>query len=192
MAPRACPRHPYIESLPTLWLCVYTCLCKNIQYTCTYKSVHDGAKQARNHRTAFFRLVSARCQLSLRTGVGVKNVPPWIMSPRTLFTGEYCPPGHYSLVNIVPPPVKDVPHERKRTKPSESWNAAVVARFHGSLRGDIIHWWILSPPVHNYLTKTNLKSRCVTAASCDPALRPYTSSSQFAILSYAPFTYCPP
>ena len=26
------------------------------------------------------------------------------MSPRTLFTNEYCPPGHYSPVNNVPPP----------------------------------------------------------------------------------------
>ena len=35
-------------------------------------------------------------------GIRVNNVPPWIMSPRTLFTSEYCPPGHYSLVNNVP------------------------------------------------------------------------------------------
>ena len=28
------------------------------------------------------------------------------MSPRTLFTSEYCPPGHYSPVNNVPPRVR--------------------------------------------------------------------------------------
>ncbi len=30
------------------------------------------------------------------------TVSPHKMSPRTLFTGEKCPPGHYSLVNNVP------------------------------------------------------------------------------------------
>ena len=28
--------------------------------------------------------------------------PPFTMSPRTLFSSEYCPPGHYSLENFVP------------------------------------------------------------------------------------------
>ena len=32
-----------------------------------------------------------------------RTLSEWIMSPRTLFTSEYCPPGHYSPVNNVPP-----------------------------------------------------------------------------------------
>ena len=40
-----------------------------------------------------------------KAGVGVNTVPPWILSPRTLFTSEYGPPGHYSLVNMVPPDI---------------------------------------------------------------------------------------
>ena len=39
--------------------------------------------------------------------------PPLDMSPRTIFTREYCPPGHYPLVNFVPlghySPVNNVP-----------------------------------------------------------------------------------
>ena len=29
--------------------------------------------------------------------------PPLDMSPRTIFTREFCPPRHYSLVDFVPP-----------------------------------------------------------------------------------------
>ena len=28
--------------------------------------------------------------------------PPLDMSPQTIFTREFCPPGHYSLVDFVP------------------------------------------------------------------------------------------
>ena len=45
---------------------------------------------------------SSGVMCKMGTRCRMNNVPPWIMSPRTLFTSEYCPPGHYSPVNNVP------------------------------------------------------------------------------------------
>ena len=53
----------------------------------------DSTANADSNQTSTIRKTCA--------GVEVNNVPPWIMSPRTLLTSEYCPPRHYSPVNNV-------------------------------------------------------------------------------------------
>ena len=65
----------------------------------------DSTANADSNQTSTIRKTCA--------GVEVNNVPPWIMSPRTLLTSEYCPPRHYSPVNNVLsseqcPPLVDV------------------------------------------------------------------------------------
>ena len=65
--------------------------------------MHVTLAQARPHNVTSLVSYDGRSHLSsFLVSEGIVS-PREKCPPRTIFTSEYCPPGQYSLVNIVPP-----------------------------------------------------------------------------------------
>ena len=76
------------------------CVVKSSQFTLYYWAESCSTKpgpllaERKLDRSTF---VIRFCSSKNWTGVGVNTVPLWIMSPRTFFTSEYCPPSKKTL-----------------------------------------------------------------------------------------------